>query len=163
MSSVVFVALVVLMPAALHGQVVEPERDTQLDPADNVFGLGFSAGPASGVGLSFRHHFPSRFSYQIAGGVIKGNRVMYDFGGEVQFDVSRTHDSRYYVALSMAYFYSGKDNGNEMEGPGRAGLGIGGEFPLASGLHGNIDAIFTYFTDGTVLPLPHVGLHYYFR
>jgi len=41
-------------------------------------------------------------------------------------------------------------------------LGVGGEFLVTPGLHATTELFFTYFTDGTILPLPQLGFHYYF-
>jgi hypothetical protein len=146
----------------VQAQVVLPERD-EPDPGESVFGLGLFGGAASGLGLSFRHHLPSTISYQITGGIVKiDERLSYDIGGEVQFDLARSPNSRFFIAGGLGYYYSGKSDGNEMEAPARAALGIGGEFALSTGIHTSVEAMFTYFSDGTVLPLPQLGFHYYF-
>jgi hypothetical protein len=41
-------------------------------------------------------------------------------------------------------------------------MGIGGELPMSSGFHVTGELLFTYFSDGTILPLPSAGFHYYF-
>lgn len=146
----------------LNAQVVLPERDEPV-PGESVFGLGLFGGAASGLGLSFRHHLPATISYQITGGIVKINeRLSYDIGGEVQFDLARSPNSRFFIAGGLGYYYSGKSDGNEMEAPARAALGIGGEFAVSTGIHTTVEAMFTYFSDGTVLPLPQLGFHYYF-
>jgi hypothetical protein len=159
--SLVFV-LSFAMPIIANAQVVLPEKS----PAglrENVFGLGFFGGPATGLGLSFRHHLPSAFSYQITGGIIKANgRLRYDIGAEAQYDLARTASSRFFVAGGFGYYYAGASGTNEMEGPTRIGLGIAGEFATTAGLQTTVEVLFTYFSDGTVLPLPQLGFHYYF-
>jgi hypothetical protein len=129
----------------------------------NVFGLGFAAGPATGLGLSFRHHLPTAFSYQITGGIIKAtDRLYYSIGLEAQYDLSRTRTFRFFAAGGTSYFFAGTGGHNDMEGPARAGIGAGGETEIGSGIHFTAELLFTYFTDGTVLPLPQVGIFYYF-
>ena len=146
----------------MHAQVVLPERGTP-EPSESVFGLGLFGGAATGLGLSFRHHLPSTFSYQITGGIVKINeRLSYDIGVEGQADLARSSSSRFFVGGGFGYYYSGKSDGNEMEAPARAALGIGGEFAMSPGIHTTVEAMFTYFSDGTVLPLPQFGFHYYF-
>jgi hypothetical protein len=145
-------------------QVVMPDRDAAADMKRSVFGLGFAGGPASGLGLSFRHHLPSIASYQIIGGIIKvDDRMSYSIGAEVQMDLARTEAARFFAVGGVSYFYSGKTSHNEMDGPGRIGVGLGGEVHAASGIHTSLELLFTYFNDGTVLPLPQLGFHYYFR
>jgi hypothetical protein len=129
----------------------------------NVFGIGVSAGPVSGIGLSFRHHLPARFSYQVTGGIIKvDEKLSYALGAEAQFDFTRKESDRFYLVLAAGYYYTGKPDENELEGPARAGLGVGAELSLGGPLHVNGELLFSYFSDGNVLPLPQVGLHYYF-
>lgn len=147
-----------------HAQVIMPDHESTPEMHRNVFGLGFSGGPATGVGLSFRHHLPSSLSYQINGGIIKvDERMSYSIGAEVQVDLSRSHLVRFFAAGGASYFYSGRTDHNDMEGPGRFGVGIGGEFHAGSGVHATLELLFTAFNDGTVLPLPQLGFHYYFR
>jgi hypothetical protein len=146
-----------------RGQAVLPERGRDGGLRDNVFGLGFAGGAATGIGLSFRHHLPGSWSYQITGGIIKvDDKTSYAIGGEIQYDLVRASASRYFVGGGMGYYYSGRGRGNTIDGPGRLGLGIGGEILVAAGFHFSGELLFTYFTDGTVLPLPQVGMHYYF-
>ncbi len=147
----------------LQAQVILPEKGQQAGLNESVFGLGLTAGPTTGIGLSFRHHLPSEWSYQIAGGIIKlDERTSYDIGFGVQYDLVRGSTNRFFVGSGFGYYYSGKSNGNEMKAPTRLGLGVGGEFAVTPGLHTSVELFFTYFSDGTVLPLPQLGLYYYF-
>ncbi len=158
------VAVCSVMTFQVSAQVVLPERESAGGLSRHVFGLGVFVGPASGLGLSFRHHLPSTLSYQITGGIIKvDDRLSYALGAEVQVDLSRTGVTRFFVAGAAGYYYAGSANKNEMAGPGRAGLGIGGEVFAGGGFHTTGELMFTYFTDGTVLPLPQIGFHYYFQ
>lgn len=155
-------ACLLLMTPAL-AQVTPPERTSAGNLRESVFGLGLVAGPASGLGLSFRHHLPSTVSYEINGGVIKvDDRLSYDLGAEVQFDLSRTGVMRFFVAGAFSYFYSGSASKNDMAAPMRVGAGLGGEMNAGAGLNATVELIFTYFEDATLLPLPQIGLHYYF-
>ena len=157
------VASILSIPHILRAQVILPEKGQPTGLNESVFGLGFTAGPVSGIGLSFRHHLPSELSYQIAGGIIKlDERTSYDIGLGIQYDLVRNATNRFFVGGGFGHYYSGKDNGNEMKAPTRLGLGIGGEFAMTPGLHTAVELFFTYFSDGTVLPLPQLGLHYYF-
>ena len=129
----------------------------------SVFGIGVSGGPVSGVGLSFRHHLPAPLSYQITGGVIKvDEKLYYSIGAEFQYDFILEKSSRVFAVVGLGYYHAGSAENNEMEGPGRAGIGVGGEFRLFESFHGIAEGVFTYFTDGTILPLPQVGIYYYF-
>ena len=146
-----------------EGQVVMPDPRFEAGLRTSVFGLGLFAGPAGGAGLSFRHHLPSAVSYQLTGGIIKAeDRLHYSLGAELQFDLGRSQTSRFFAGAAASYFYSGTSDHNEMAGPARIGAGIGGEYSSGSGFHLAGDLMFTYFSDGTVLPLPQIGLFYYF-
>ncbi len=158
---IILAAMLVACMASAQVMVVDRSRETPLKT--DVFGLGFAGGPASGVGISFRHHLPSQFSYQLIGGVFRAtDRLYYSVGSEFQYDVSRSSFVRFYAAGGVSYFFSGLSGHNDMEGPFRAGIGLGAETQFASGFHISGDLLFTYFGDGMVLPLPQIGFHYYF-
>ncbi|MGA9118206.1 MAG: hypothetical protein WB699_02470 [Bacteroidota bacterium] len=163
-SAMLFLPVLFLVAAMdLHAQVVVSEHGRETSMGTNVFGLGFAGGPASGLGLSFRHHLPSAASYELVGGIIKAtDRLFYSVGAEFQYDLSRSSVIRFYAAAGVAYFYSGVSGHNDMDAPTRVGAGIGLESTAGSGFHVNGDLLFTYFSDGTVLPLPQIGVHYYF-
>jgi len=129
----------------------------------SLFGVGISAGMGSGFGLSFRHHLPGQFSYQIVGGIIKvDRRLHYNLGCELQLDLDRSESTRFFACGATGYFYSGETGHNDLAGPWRTGLGIGGEWSNIRPFNLSAELLFTYFSDGTVLPLPQVAVHYYF-
>jgi len=159
-STVIALTLMTIFPAS--SQVILPEKGQEPALRENVFGLGLWGGPATGLGLSFRHHLPSQLSYMVTGGIIKvDDRLSYDIGVEAQLDLVRNSTTRFFAAGGFGYYYSGSSV-NTMEAPTRLGLGIGGEFAVTPGLHTSIEMIFTYFSNGDVLPLPQMGFHYYF-
>lgn len=128
-----------------------------------IYGLGFSGGAASGVGVSLRYHTVDRSSFQIVGGVFrpKSSDTFVSIGVEFQRDLVRGNTNRYYFAAASSYIYNG-DSTNIIEAPFRAGAGLGGEFLVQEGVHFSFQALFTYFSDGTILPLPQLSFHYYF-
>ncbi|MBI5473167.1 MAG: hypothetical protein HY961_12560 [Ignavibacteriae bacterium] len=156
-------AIVTLALGAAQAQVIMPSsQNTSI--RQNVFGLGFFGGASGGLGLSFRHHLPSPFSYQITGGIIKvDGKLRSDIGFEAQYDLARGGGTRFFVVGGIAYYYSGGDNKNDMTSPTRAGLGLGGEWVMSGGLHFVAEGVFTFFSDGNIFPLPQVGLYYYFN
>jgi hypothetical protein len=128
-----------------------------------VFGLGLSASMVSGFGISFRQHFPSELSYQVVGGIIKTDtHLHYNLGGELQYDVFHGEATRFYTSGGLGYFYSGEEGNNSLSAPLRIGIGIGGEWSNLASFHFASALMFTYFSDGTVLPLPQISAHYYF-
>jgi hypothetical protein len=160
---VTVVMLMALVVPMLSAQVVLPENKGGTDLRENVFGLGLAGGAAGGVGLSFRHHLPTAWSYQITGGIIKvKDRLSSSIGAELQYDLARSATNRFFAGGGLGHYYSGTSGGNELEAPARLGLGIGGEFIVAPGLHTLAELFFTYFSDGTILPLPQIGFYYYF-
>ncbi|HXX65199.1 MAG TPA: hypothetical protein VEO56_15475 [Bacteroidota bacterium] len=157
--------LLLIGAQSLYAQVVlPPDRGQQGTIHTNVFGLGLAAGPASGIGLSFRDHLPGYFSYQLTGGIIKVDEVTsYALGGEVQYDLMRGYGARFFITGALGYYYHANRGGsNQLDGPTRVGFGIGGEVPSGGGMHFAGELVFTYFSDGTVLPLPQAGFYYYF-
>lgn len=141
--------------------VVESQASKQVK--QSIFGLGLSAGVASGFGLSFRHHLPGSMSYQIVGGIIKVDRkTHYNIGSELQFDIVHGERSRFFGGGAMGYFFSGENGTNDLSGPMRIGVGFGWEWMALESMHVSGELLFTYFSDGTVFPLPQVSAHYYF-
>jgi hypothetical protein len=162
-STLLFAVALLLFQPRLQGQVVLPSKGEETSLHQSVFGLGVFGGAATGLGLSFRHHLPSPFSYQVTGGIIKVDRQLsYDLGLEGQYDLVRGPASRFFVGGGAGYFYSGKTSRNELDSPGRLGIGIGGELWMGAGFHGTGELMFTIFSNGNVLPLPQFGIHYYF-
>ncbi|MGB5875435.1 MAG: hypothetical protein WBH56_17065, partial [Bacteroidota bacterium] len=88
--------------------------------------------------------------------------LYYSVGLELQFDLIRKETDRVFIAAAGGYYHSGKSGENSIEGPGRLGLGVGGELYLGAGFHGTGEILFSYFSDGNVLPLPQIGFYYYF-
>ena len=161
-TSPIFFTLLLLITTNSFAQVIPPQTQ-QGTFRQHIFGLGLFGGASAGIGLSFRHHMPLPISYQVTGGIIKTDgKLRSDIGFNLQYDLARTERNRFYAAGSFAYFYSGRD-GNEMSSPTRAGLGIGSEWAMSGGMHVLLEAIFTFFSDGNVLPLPQAGFYYYFN
>ena len=154
---------VLFMPLSTAAQVTVPGTEGGTTLRHSVFGIGLAAGSSSGMGLSFRHHLPAAFSYQITGGVIKvDDKLHYDIGAELQYDFIRSSSTRVFAMTGLGYYHAGDKDNNELEGPARAGAGIGGEFRFLDSFHAIIEGVFTYFSDGTILPLPQAGIYYYF-
>ena len=158
----ILVVLLATMGRPARAQVVVPDTNQPTKLGKTVYGLGFSAGAGTGLGVSFRHHIPSEFSYQIVAGIIKvDTKLHYDIGLEAQFDLVRGDWTRFFAGGGLSYFYSG-ESGNSLNGPFRVALGVGGEFSTIRLVHFTLEGMFTYFSDGTILPLPQVSIHYYF-
>ena len=156
-------SIAVLLSAPAFGQTAMPDRSQPTGFREEVFGLGLFGGPVGGLGVSFRHHLRLPLSYQITAGVIKTDRrLLYDVAIEGEYDISRGERGRFFVGTGFGYFYSGESKGNEMKGPFRLGIGGGAETTISPVLTGVVQLMFTYFSDGTVLPLPEVGVFYYF-
>lgn len=161
MKTMIFILFLITIVTSSNSQVTEPHQN--MESIDrSIFGVGVSAGVASGFGLSFRHHLPGDFSYQIIGGVIKADdQTMMNVGSELQYDFVRGETTRFFGAGALGYFYRGKNN-NELSAPIRFSAGVGGEFENLNPLYLSAELLFTFFSDGTILPLPQVALHYYF-
>ena len=155
-------ALLIAVPARSFAQVSTSGLARAESMNRPVYGLGAAAGFASGVGISFRSHLPSKSSVQAVFGIIKTQSTLYmSIGGEYQYDLVRGNMTRFFAVGSTGYFYRGSGS-NEVKGPFRIGAGIGGEFNLRESLHLTVEGQFVYASNNTVLPLPQVALHYYF-
>ncbi len=129
----------------------------------SIYGLGFSGGPASGIGFSFRYHTEGKSSLQAIVGIFKPKNTdtFYSFGAEFQQDLTRSNSARFFFGAASSYNYNGAA-GNKYTAPFRLGAGLGGEFLLQDAVHFSFQGLFTYFSDGTILPLPQLAVHYYF-
>ncbi|HAP35704.1 MAG TPA: hypothetical protein DCQ28_07075 [Bacteroidetes bacterium] len=129
----------------------------------SVYGIGFSGGPASGVGFSVRYHTPGKTSLQAVVGVFKPKNTdtFYSFGAEYQHDLTRSNSARFFFDAASSFIYNGSGT-NNYTAPFRFGAGLGGEFLLQDAVHVSFQGLFTYFSDGTILPLPQLAIHYYF-
>jgi hypothetical protein len=160
------VVLLLLMAGVANealSQVAIPDRRGGTGFREEVMGLGLFAGPTSGLGVSFRHHLRIPFSYQITAGIINvDDRLLYDFGGDLQYDLSRGEGSRFFVAGGFGYYYAGRSSHNDINAPGRLGFGAGAELGIGPAIGATLELLFTVFTDGTILPLPQAGVFYYF-
>jgi hypothetical protein len=129
----------------------------------SVYGLGFSIGPASGAGISYRLHTEGKTSLQAVLGVFKPKNTdtFYSFGVELQQDLTRSSSARFFFGAASSYYYNGA-GGNRYDAPFRLGAGLGGEFLLQDAVHITFQGLLTYFSDGSILPMPQISFHYYF-
>lgn len=162
MKNILFLFTILIAAARLQAQVDVPEHTKPKELEETVYGLGVSGGLVSGFGLSFRHHFPAEISYQLVGGIIKVDRKLsYNFGGVLQYNLMRGERVRFYACGGLGYFYSGEEK-NDLTAPLRAGVGIGIEQARFEAFALSGEFMFTFFSDGSILPLPQVSAHYYF-
>ena len=153
---------VMFIASLTHAQVSTSGLSNAEGLTKAAYGLGFSAGWASGIGLSFRAHLPSKASVQGVFGIIKtSDKLSMSIGGEFQYDLVRNNTTRFFVGSALSYFYDGNSR-NEVSAPYRFGAGIGGEFYVQGALHVTVEGMFTVFSDGRVIPLPQIAAHYYF-
>ncbi|MBL0173856.1 MAG: hypothetical protein IPP94_01075 [Ignavibacteria bacterium] len=141
-----------------------PEDEANPFLSNDLWAVGIQAGVLSGYGLGVRFHPIGRFGGQLVGGGIKAGDVKtYSFGIEGQFDFDVMGRSRFYGYLGTGYYsYKGKDS-VDLNGPWRLGIGVAYEWSVSKKLIFNASGAITYFSDGTVLPLPQIGLWYYFN
>ena len=156
-----FLMMIVLSEAAQTQVTAQSAKGENFNSA--IYGLGFSGGPASGAGVSLRYHMTGKSSFQFVGGVFrpKSSDTFISLGLEYQNDLIRGNSSRFFFGTATSYLFNGEGN-NSYEAPWRAGMGLGGEFSIQEGVHFTFEALFTYFSDGTILPLPQLAFHYYF-
>lgn len=155
-------AVILLLPAFSSAQVAVTSVKGEAF-GKSVYGLGFSGGPASGVGISYRYHAEGKASLQGVLGIFKPKNTdtFYSFGAEYQHDLTRSNSARFFFGAATSFFFNGSD-ANRYAAPFRFGAGLGGEFLLQEGVHMTFQGLFTYFSDGTIVPLPQISIHYYF-
>lgn len=157
----IFAAVFISAPL-LHAQVAVSNVKGEAF-GNSVHGLGFSGGPASGTGISYRYHTNGKTSLQAVLGIFKPKNTdtFYSFGVEFQQDLTRSNSARFFFAGATSYIYNGSGS-NNYSAPFRVGFGLGGEFLIQDAVHFTFQGLFTYFSDGTILPLPQLAIHYYF-
>ena len=74
-------------------------------------------------------------------------------GGEFQYDLVRGPKTRFFGVSALSYQYWGS-KGNDIGGPFRLGVGAGGEFQIQNSFSITAEGLFTFFSDGRVIPLP---------
>jgi hypothetical protein len=156
-----------LLASETHAQVNVSESGIEKPRhfAENIFGVGLHGSLVSGLGLSFRQRFAgTAIAYQINGGIIKaGSSLYYDIGGELQFDLSGSEFDRIYVIAGGGYYYSGNGK-NDLSTPGRLGVGIGYEYAMTRQIGVSFGLLISGFLpNGDILPLPQIGIHYFFK
>lgn len=156
------VVLLVLVSPISYSQVAASNVKGEAF-GQEIHGLGFSGGAASGAGVSYRFHLQGNSSVQGIIGIFKPKNTdtFYSFGAEFQQDLTRSNAARFFFALASCYVYNGSGS-NNYTAPFRAGVGLGGEFLVQDALHFTFEGLFTYFSDGAILPLPQLAIHYYF-
>jgi hypothetical protein len=164
-SFIIFILTVLLVSTMSQAQVIGTGTGQPVSLGRTVFGLGATVGMAGGMGVSFRQHFPTIMSYQIAGGIIKpDSRLSYDIAFELQADLMKGNTNRLYAAGAWGYYFTGEGGHNELSAPWRLGIGVGSEWANVntSQFHFALEVLLTYFSDDTVIPLPQASAHYYF-
>ena len=165
MKTLLFALALILSFSSVRAQVIGSGSSQPVALGRTVLGLGGSIGLTGGIGVSFRDHFPSVVSYQIVAGIIKPDaRVSYDAGFELQADIMKGETNRFYICAATGYFFNGEGGKNELSAPWRVGVGAGNEWANfnTSQFHVDLELLITYFNDETVIPIPQLGVHYYF-
>jgi hypothetical protein len=157
-----FIVISVLCVLPMKAQVAVSNAKSEAF-GNSVHGLGFSGGAVSGVGFSYRYHTAGKSSIQGVIGIFKPKTTdtFYSLGAEFQQDLTRTNSARFFFGVASSFIYTGS-GANNYAAPFRAGVGLGGEFLLQDAVHFTFEGLFTYFSDGTILPLPQLAIHYYF-
>lgn len=153
-------------------QAQSSENDYYMSSAR--WGVGAQAGLMSGMGVGVRYHPRGRFGVQLAaGGISGGDGLAAAVGIEGQYDFDWRERSRFFGFVGMGYYTNGEEEltfeeweqGKEdprLESPFRAGVGLGYEWDISNTLIFTANVAFTYFSSGSFLPLPQIGLYYLF-
>ena len=167
-------AMLIVFASAADAQDSGAERPYYMQKAH--WGVGAQAGLLSGMGVGVRYHPLGRFQVQLAGGAISGGEgLAAAVGIEGQLDFDWRDRSRFYGFVGMGYYTNGEEEltvaagtwepGKEdprLDSPFRAGVGLGYEWDISHTLIFSASVAFTYFSEGTFLPLPQAGVYYLF-
>ncbi|NOY05148.1 MAG: hypothetical protein GXO82_00700 [Chlorobi bacterium] len=148
-------------------EIIDVTKQKSVFNTTDVWGIGLNTGLLSGIGLSTRFHPRGRFCFQLTGGYLGlEDQALWAVGGEGQFDFDATVRSRFYGYLGLGLYYQDKpeESKNKLKAPFRMGIGIAYEWSISPKLIFNANVAFTYFVASSeVLPLPQLGLYYYFN
>ena len=147
----------------------QEERDLYKD-RETLWAIGLHGGLLSGMGLGLRMNYSQRFGFQLVGGAMTWkDKFVYSVGFEGQFDFDTAKRSRLYALAAVGFYDNGEeepkpgDEDKRLKGPLRAGLGVGYEWAVSDKMVLMANGAFTYFSNGSFLPLPQLGIFYYFR
>jgi hypothetical protein len=155
--------LVLIIPVLLYSQVKQGNAEKEFNFQD-YSSVGFNVSSISGIGLSFRRHFQNPFLIQATIGYISdGKSDFYSSGIELQYDISKRTDFRFYIAASVGLYGKSKKTYMTM------GLGLGIEIPVFGGelidnLHIGVNIFYPggYFeSSGTIVNIGGSAYLYY--
>ncbi len=133
--------------------------------SDGVSGsLGLQAGLLSGAGISGRVSFSNQLVLEATAFFISFGNVWYNIGGEVQYTLNDSHDSRLYALAGAGYYRNDNDSGmNEFTSPTRVGIGVGYEWIIDKRMSFGIELPFTMFIGDAirVYPIPQLQFMYF--
>jgi hypothetical protein len=172
--SILSLALLVGIQQTTVAQDAAGDRPYYMQKAH--WGIGAQAGLMSGMGVGVRFHPLGRFGVQLAGGAISGGEGLAgNVGIEGQYDFDWRDRSRFFGFIGMGLYTNGEEEltvaagtweqGKEdprLDSPFRAGVGLAYEWDISNTLIFSASVAFTYFSEGTFIPLPQVGLYYLF-
>jgi hypothetical protein len=158
--------LALSLSVSANAQTTETSADAgrQVRYAQNIYGIGLYGSLTSGMGISFKQHFANvPIAYQLTAAAIKFSGVtLWDFGFEFQYDLA-TDQNRLYAIAAAGVYHRASDH-VETQDPARFGLGVGYEISQSRSIGVSFALIITDFQpSGDILPLPSIGLHYYFK
>lgn len=165
--------------AALLAAASTARAQIPYDPDRNQ-GIGFTAGVASGTGVSYQEILPSALGY-------RGTLFGWKTGGSSFFDIGASgirvlNDNgrrRVYLIGGTSYWrWSDEETVTEFDADGNVigerelndvkrswslGLGVGVDLPLSRDAAISLEGLFTYWgRTGNFLPLPQISVHYLF-
>jgi hypothetical protein len=135
-----------------------PDWNQARDPY--VAALGLTAGLTSGTGVAVRWPALPQTMAGIAGGIWKqGDASDWNVGFELHLVLRQAYRTRLFVGPAVAAYHDGADDETDWN----ASLGVGIEYLMRSRLALKADVGFTYKSSNEdILPLPQVGILYYF-
>lgn len=160
-----------VIPELGQAQTPSAPDEPGIEPAksDMYYGIGLNASLLSGAGLSGRVLFSNRFGLQLTTFVLAlSDMTHFNIGVEGQYSFTQGEVGRLYGLAGLGYYLTTKSDstkpGNRVAEPVRLGLGVGGDLYLVGNLAVDGSLAFHWFVaTGKVLPLPSIGMHYYFR
>ncbi len=186
LKSCIFIFSCAVLIAAEDATVSEPTS------YGGKIGIGFSAGPTSGMGFAFRKHFENRLGMNIAAIVLGGKDeystwVWANLGGQVMYTIHQNQkkvfrlysllgasmliqgDNNNYYGYEYYYpdtTYHAPDNSFKYDNIYTIGAGLGMEFVIAQRISISLDvplSVSMRKAGFNIWPIPNVALVYYLK
>ncbi len=147
------------------------EEEASFSVYEKYSSIGLYIGSVSGIGLSYRYHFPNPWLFQITGGLIYIEEdYAYSLGLEGQYELTKSNIARFYVMGAGGIYGSQTQSDGDTESTTTLhfGFGIGGEIAFGPTIVNHLTLGINFFpialhvkeNDSSIFPGASIYLYY---